>query len=82
MEAIDVNEYVVIDDGAFQYPILIDDLDGQTQASLKAMRGPDEYSLWCSTHPMDSSRGTVGTQGCIDFCEELKAAGAAVWRIG
>lgn len=78
-------EYVVIDDGQFQYPVLKSDLrPNDTQDMLKAMSA-DQYSAWCNTEvPADfaAAGGTVGSQECIDFCEALKDAGADTWYIG
>jgi len=79
---VDADDYVVIDDGGFRYPMDRDDLDGQTEESLRAMRGPDEYSLWCSEHRMDERAGSVGSQGCLDFCAALIEAGAEEWSVG
>lgn len=72
--------YVVVDDGQFQYPMLLSDTGDDTEGTLRAMGG-DQYSHWCTTHPADLRIADVGTQGCIDLCRDLIAAGCETWQI-
>jgi hypothetical protein len=75
------NNYIVINDGQFQYPVPRASLrEEDTEARLRKMSG-DEYSAWCLDVPMDRSHGAAGSQGCIDFCTELIEAGADVWYL-
>lgn len=77
-----MSKHIVVNDGQFQFPVLVSSLRPQdSEQVVKAMNG-DEYSAWCMDVPMDASRGPVGSQGCIDFCNELTEAGADVWQIG
>lgn len=71
------DEYTVIDDGAFVYPI--HDTAGETAESLRVMGG-DEYSLWCADYSHDSP-AEVGTTTTIALCAALVDAGANLWRI-
>lgn len=76
-------QHIIIDDGQFKFPVLKADVErsGKTLADLKGMDG-EQYGAWCMDVPMDSSRGEVGSQGCIDYCDELAETGAEVWSIG
>lgn len=84
-QQIQAAEYVVINDGQFQYPVKKSHLRPEdSEESLKKMSG-DEYSIWCHQEvPADfaAAGGDAGSQKCIDFCEALKADGADVWYIG
>lgn len=75
-------DYIVVIDGQFRFPVLKANVErvGKTEADVRAMDG-ESYGAWCMDVPMDKSRGAVGSQGCIDFCEELIEAGADVWEI-
>lgn len=79
--AVAARDCVVIHDGVHRYPVERDDLDEQTEESLRAMTG-DEYTEWCQDHRMDDRAGLVGSQGCIAYCEALTEAGAEEWSIG
>ena len=80
--SLDPGQYVVINDGAFQFPVERSSLRvGDTEARLKGMSG-DQYRAWCDEVGMDERFGVVGEQGCIDVCEALKDAGADAWYIG
>lgn len=80
---INASDYIVIRDSQFQFPVLAADVEraGKSQPELKALDG-EQYGAWCNEVSMDRSHGDVGSQGCIDFCEELIEAGAKVWDIG
>jgi hypothetical protein len=73
-------KYVVIDDGQFQYPMLLSDTGADTADTLRDM-GADAYSHWCATHPADLRYAEVGSQECIDLCRDLIEAGCICWRI-
>jgi len=77
------DKYIVINDSQFKFPVLVEDVrkSGKTLTDLKAMDG-EQYGAWCDAVQMDRSHGDVGSQGCIDFCNELVEAGATVWNIG
>lgn len=76
-------QHIIIDDGQFKFPVRIADVAraGKALADLKGMNG-EQYSAWCDEVQMDRSRGDVGSQGCIDYCDELAEAGAEVWSVG
>lgn len=77
------DKYIIVDDGQFKFPAPVENVQksGKTLADLKRMDG-EQYSAWCDDVGMDRSRGDVGSQGCIDFCNELAEGGADVWYIG
>lgn len=74
------NQYIVIIDSQFRYAVSSAVLADSTEDQVRAMDG-EQYGAWCDAHPMDRTRGDVGSQGCIDFCNELIEAGAEVWHL-
>lgn len=78
-----MKSHIVVKDSQFQFPVSADAAQaaGKAAKDLKAMDG-EQYAAWCQEVDMDRSHGDVGSQGCIDYCEQLIEAGAEVWDIG
>src|SRR5690606_30985575 len=51
--AVEATRYVVIDDGAYVYPVLRDDLGPDDTPDALAEMSPDEYEDWCERVPAD-----------------------------
>lgn len=76
-------DYIVIDDGQFQFPVLRADVarSGETRASIRDM-DEDAYAAWCGAVPAVLAPGdSVGSQTCIDMCRALEALGAQRWHV-
>ena len=77
----DANNYIVVDDGQFRYPVRRSSLrPGDSETLVKSMSG-DEYGAWCQVVPSDLRIGEAGTLECLQLCEDLVEAGADVWHV-
>jgi len=72
--------YVVIDDGAFRYPMARVDMGGVSRDDLSAMTG-DEYSAWCSDHPADFRVGDLYSDALMQLIDDLLEADADLWDV-
>lgn len=71
------SDWVVIADGMFQFPIRADDFasSDMTIDDLRQIDDPDVYADWCRGMRMPEGM-SVGSQECIDACNDLRGRGA------
>jgi hypothetical protein len=75
-------DYVVINDGAVQYPVLRDDLrDGDTEDSIRDMDS-DEYAAFCTAVGYDARAYTAGSGELNRLTDSMIERGATYWRVG
>lgn len=80
-DGINPSEYVIIDDGAYRYPVQKSDLrPGDTPDVLRAMNDA-EYQDWCQEVPADFRFGELASEELGEFMDYLIDGGAEVWRI-
>jgi len=78
---VEATQYVVIDDGAYVYPVLREDLGPDDSPDALAEMSPDEYQDWCERVPADERYAAIGTPEMAAFCRWLEAQGAPRWYI-
>ena len=74
-------EAIVIKDGQFMWPAWRSQVAraGLTEEDVRAL-DPDGYSQWAGQVGM-AAPVAVGSQECIDLCQELIGGGATVWEV-